>query len=84
MELKAKVADLENSVRHFAIRDIETENLRKELGATQLELAHLIAENKELKQKYSEMLAEKENPASKRKCKVIIPKTGKLGSNFSV
>lgn len=81
--MKSKLSDLERTIHCFVIRDIETENLRKELAATQAELARFVSENKDLKQKYSELLSEKKQPTEQRKCQIIIPKDGKLGSHFN-
>ena len=81
-ELQNKVADLESQVRKFLIRDIETENLRKELETTQRELSHSLIAYDELQCKYEKLLRKKEELPQKPRCKILIPKDGKLGPYF--
>lgn len=82
--LKENIRTLENSMQNFILRDIEIENLRKELEVTQKELSHVMIAYEELQRKYEKLLTDREQSTSKPSCKVLIPKGGKLGSYFEV
>lgn len=78
--LKEQIVNLESSVQRFMLRDVETENLRRELAVTQRELTSLLTAYNGLKDKYEKLLFQIEQPQARQQCKVLVPKNGEFSA----